>query len=444
MGGTWGRAPIVIILLATALLASAIAAGASETGTASPAPRTQTVGREISVSGPGAIADDTEAAVAYNSKANEYLVVWMDGRNQGSRGSDIYGRRLSASGARLGSDFRICGSGADGEDRSPAVAYNPAANQYLVVWSDARSGASRGQDIYGQRISATGTAVGGELRISGPAAIKNEAYPAVAYNSTSNQYLVVWEDWRSQASRGFDIYGRRLTAAGAFVGADFRISGAAAVANDMVPAVAYNRTSNEYLVVWMDGRNSSTRGIDLYGQRLSAAGATVGGEFRVSSAAATANEYKPELAHNPAANQYLVVWADERNNATRLWDVYAKRLSATGAAIGADVRVSGPRGTSYDVQPVAAYNPTASQYLVAWADKRSFATRGYDIYARRLSASGGLIGGDFRVAGAGGIADEELPAIAHNPSANQYLVVWQDARKLATRGLDIYGRRIAG
>ena len=33
--------------------------------------------------------------VAWNFNANQYLVVWKDGRNALSRDTDIYGRRLS-------------------------------------------------------------------------------------------------------------------------------------------------------------------------------------------------------------------------------------------------------------------------------------------------------------------------------------------------------------
>ena len=38
--------------------------------------------------------------------------------------------------------------------------------------------------------------------------------------------------------------------------------------------------------------------------------------------------------------------------------------------------------------------------------------------------------------------DQELSAIAYNSDANEYLVVWQDARGVPASGRDIYGRRV--
>jgi len=90
----------------------------------------------------------------------------------------------------------------------------------------------------------------------------------VAYNSTSNQYLVVWKDWRNDATRGDDIYGRRVKASGKLAGGDFRISGPAATSNELGPVVAYNPTSNQYLVAWYDWRSGATRGSDIYGRRI--------------------------------------------------------------------------------------------------------------------------------------------------------------------------------
>ena len=58
---------------------------------------------------------------------------------------------------------------------------------------------------------ADGARIGGDFRISGPNATSNDADPAVAWNQTANQYLVVWQDGRNHSTRGCDIYGRRVT-----------------------------------------------------------------------------------------------------------------------------------------------------------------------------------------------------------------------------------------
>ena len=75
----------------------------------------------------------------------QYLVVWVDDRKSATPSFDIYGQRVSASGSRLGPDFRVSGRNATSDERDPAVAYNPDAGEYLVVWGDGRNGT---QDIY--------------------------------------------------------------------------------------------------------------------------------------------------------------------------------------------------------------------------------------------------------------------------------------------------------
>lgn len=48
------------------------------------------------------------------------------------------------------------------------------------------------------------------------------------------------------------------------VGGDFRLSGTGARSHDQSPQVVWYRTANEYLVVWQDNRGlSSTRGADI-------------------------------------------------------------------------------------------------------------------------------------------------------------------------------------
>ena len=434
-----GSVAIVALLLG-------LAAGAGAEGPGGPAATrvSPTVGADFRVSGPGATSGENWGAVAWNGTANEYLVVWSDSRNEATRGSDIYGRRVSAAGAPLGADFRISGPGATADDWYTAVAWNGTANEYLVVWTDERKESTRGSDVYGRRVSAAGATVGADFRISGPGATRDDGVPDVAWNGTANQYLVVWADFRSESTRGEDIYGRRVSAAGAPVGADFRISGPAATADDWYPVVAWGATANQYLVVWTDRRNEATRGGEIYGRRVSAAGAAMGLDFRVSGAGATSNEDWPSVAWNGTDNEYLVVWQDERDSTTRGLDIYGQRVSAAGAMTGAEFRISSPGATWNEGVPAVAWNSRANRYLVVWDDDRDMATRGWDVYGRRMSAAGVAAGAEFRISGPGATADEWKPAVAWNGTAGQYLVVRADDRDELTRGWDIYARRVAG
>ncbi|MCF6287137.1 MAG: hypothetical protein L3K26_18415, partial [Candidatus Hydrogenedentes bacterium] len=196
--------------------------------------------------------------VSYNATNNEYLVVWMGNDDTAptvSGENEIYGQRLAgATGAEVGAnDFRISDMGGDGANgfnaQSAAVAYNSIANEYLVVWAgaDSVSPLVGGEpEIFGQRINAeTGAETGSnDFRITDlgndaetDASVRDnfDAFnPKVAYSSTENEYLVVWQgdDDSTNASDNSlvdgerEIFGQRLNGAtGAEAGInDFRIS----------------------------------------------------------------------------------------------------------------------------------------------------------------------------------------------------------------------------
>jgi hypothetical protein len=428
----------LLVAVGIPVLLSAVAVGVGAEGRvghrASPV-----LGPELRISGPNAASNDYFPAVAWNEADDEYLVVWQDGRNLNSRGWDIYGRRVGADGA--GPELRISGAGAVTEDGHPAVVWNQTAEEYLVVWMDYRNSSTRAADIYGRRVGADGVPIGGDIRISGPQATGEDWFPAVAWNQTANEYLVVWEDLRSDSTRGHDIYGRRVGADGARLGADLRISGPKATGNENYPAVAWNQDANQYLVVWQDDRNSSTRHYDTYGRRVGADGARLGGDIRISGPQAIGEEWEPAVACNQTAGEYLVVWGDFRDDLTGGSDIYGRRVGADGARLGGDLRISGANNASWEEKPAVAWNQVDNEYLVVWQDWRNVSTSGANTYGRRVGDGGAGMGGDFLISGPNTTNDYN-PAAAWNQADNEYLVVWQDERNLATQAADVYGRRV--
>jgi hypothetical protein len=107
--------------------------------------------------------DAFEPDVAYNAAQDEYFVVWSGDDSTGSLANDeyeIFGQRVSAAGAEIGTDLRLSDMGPDG-DRDypafgPALAANPARRAYLVVWAgeDEAIGLLKNElEIFGQRLS---------------------------------------------------------------------------------------------------------------------------------------------------------------------------------------------------------------------------------------------------------------------------------------------------
>src|SRR5262245_18145282 len=100
--------------------------------------------------------------------------------------------------ALLGNNVEISGPGC----RFPDVAFGTADSRYLVVWPDYGVGG-----VFGGFVTSAGTVDGLVFPIS--EAPFGALYPAVAYNGAANQFLVTWDD---AGSRGGVIYGQRVRA----------------------------------------------------------------------------------------------------------------------------------------------------------------------------------------------------------------------------------------
>ena len=313
------------------------------------------------------VRDETHAliepAVAHNTVSNTYLVVWDD-RDEG----DIEGRVVNADGT-IGVALNVFDAITVTQ---PALAYNSAANEYLVVF--AYRATATNQDIYGQRVLANGTPSGVAFPICNDTT--NQSNPDVVYNATGNEYLVVWYDERNFATTGWNIYGQRVTASGTVTVAGAPIPVSTAAGDQYDPSVTWNSDDDEYLVAWRDGRNFGTNGYDVYGQRVLASGALGGGEIGIASVSGT--QTAPHANYISTLGRYFVTWADDRNAATTGWDLYGQNVNPDGSLYLGTVAYFVFTGDQQ--RPAGDFSPEANRGLTVWQDNRNGVT--YKIYGR--------------------------------------------------------------
>ncbi|MDH3225543.1 MAG: hypothetical protein OEM67_00415, partial [Thermoleophilia bacterium] len=255
----------------------------------------------------------------------------------------------------LGDQKRISAQAPDGDAQFDAslasVAYNSLHHEYLVVWQGATTTAGE-FEIYGHRIDSEGRLRGLLKRISDMGPDGNPAFgafdPAVVYNAAANEYLVTWrgdDDTGALADDEFEVFAQRLTAAGVEIGSDTRISDMGPDGNPAygagAPAVAYNTTNDDYLVTWSGDDDTGALADDefeVFAQRVSVAGAEIGVDTRVSQMGTDGDPsrgaFDPAVAHNAAADDYLVTWRGDDDTAPLVddeFEVFAQRLGAGGA-----------------------------------------------------------------------------------------------------------------
>ncbi|MCA8935059.1 MAG: hypothetical protein KDB68_02530 [Planctomycetes bacterium] len=380
-------------------------------------------------------------------------------------------------------DFRISdmqGSGtASFQTRHADVAYNATNNEYLVVWHGADV-TDNVYDIYGQRINAsTGAEVGtNDFRISNfgnaTPATEDAFEPEVAWNSTSNEFLVVWE-----GRRGGDreIFGQFLSNTGAELGTDdFQISdmgGGATSPSSFIgisASVCFNSTNNLFLVAWHG--NDDVNGLlsgetEVFGQLVdgSTRAPTGSDDFQISfmggaNGVTGAGSYDvldwTATAYNATNNEFLVAWSADDDTGSSVdgeFEVYAQRLNAsTGAASGSRIRVSdvGTDGqtATRGITPAAAWNSANNEYLVVFAGEDTGTDNEYEIWGQRIDgATGAEVGSnDFRISNLGTPGDPNIgefdPKVAYNSNANEYFVVWWgDAT--TNNDNEIWGQRVS-
>ena len=426
--------------------------------------------------------DALAADVAYNSINDEYLVVWEGDDLIGAEGFEIYAQRVNGtSGALVGTAVRLSVMGPEGDatydGRTPAVAYNSSDNEYLVVWSgdDNDGGVVEGElEIFGQRLDAAGNPIGADdFRISDMGVNGDDQYdardPDVAFNSSANQYLVVWhgDDNTTTVDEENEVFGQRLDAAGNEVGAnDFRISDMGPASNPafygIFPAVVFNNVQNEYLVVW---EGSDTGEQEIFGQILDNNGSETGtNDFRISDMGPNGDPNysagQAAVAYNVSNDRYLVVWSGDDNSGGVVndeFEIYRQQLDgASGAEIGGDVRLSdmGEIGSPLYTaqQPAVAYDGNNNEYLVVWRGDDNVGSaidNEFEIFGQRLdAATGSEITGsdDVRLSdmGPNGNVNHEamLPAVADNSGTDEALVVWAGDDGVNNE-FEIYGQRVA-
>lgn len=442
------------------------------------------------------LAEARQPAVAYDALEENYCVVWGGGVPvpPGSfREYEIYGQLVTKTGTSTGpDDFQVSTTGPAGDTayraEEPDVAADSDMHDFWVVWERriplVSGGDHNDQEIFAQRVSGEfGTLVGSPLQVSDMGdgdALYDAEEPAIAFSASSHQFLAVWsgDDSRPEfGDQGFEITGQFIDRdTTSEVGPDdFQVStmGPDVSAYEAFdPAVAFNTTNEEFLVVWSGQDNEAGLGPDekqIFGQRIDAlTGAELGpDDFLVSQMNLGSDRYnarEPDVTYNSLDNQFLVVWAgDKRFDSQLEEEIFGQLLDNLGSEIGADdFRISdmGPASDSrFEAwHPSVAYNLLNNQYMVVWCgddDTGGMVNDEFEIFGQRLGATGTEIGtNDFRISETG--PDGTIaylafsPQVIHNVGVNQFVVVWSAGPDpaypvgMVSGELEIHGRRYDG
>ena len=207
--------------------------------------------------------------------------------------------------------------------RGPQIGYDYGNNQYYMVWNDRRGGVN--YDIYGSRVTTTGTLMDGTgVLLTGAAG--NQFRPTVTDRRPSagiNNHIIAWTDYRPGAQA--DVYGIRMDGTGTVVGSEFAISTNTADQANVVADVDWINTKKS-LTGFIDLRNGAD--YDIYSAAVDQTGAASGETAVVGQPTGASGEQRAEVVTyaTDGVNDYgfMTVWMDRRNGTD--YDIYGIKV----------------------------------------------------------------------------------------------------------------------
>jgi Ca2+-binding RTX toxin-like protein len=313
-----------------------------------------------------------------------FVVVWASDLQDGDD-TAVIGQRYDTNGAAVGAEFQI-NTYTTSDQHYPWVT-SLADGGFVVVWqSFLQDGDYYG--IYGQRYDAAGAVVGSEFQVN--------TYTTGAQNLASvtsladGGFVVTWQsDGEDGDVKG--IFGQRYDAAGAVVGSEFQVN-TYTTSSQQVPSVT-SLSDGGFVVTWFSsGQNGEAAGI--YGQRYDAAGATVGGEFRIHSTTTTVPSLHVEPSVTSLADGgFVVVWQSMNQDGSN-FGIYGQRYDAAGATVGGEFQVN---THTTNAQSAASVTSLADGgFVVVWHSDGQDGD-GYGIFGQRYDAAGAVVGAEFQI-----------------------------------------------
>ncbi|KAB2665572.1 MAG: hypothetical protein DVB31_09130 [Verrucomicrobia bacterium] len=240
-----------------------------------------------------------------------------------------------------GANYPIVGTPA-GDQTNPGAAFG--ASRGFLVWQDNATDGD-GLGISARRLDSSGNPVGDAFRVNQTAAGDQENPKVTVLPDGSTVFV-----WQSGERGSQKVFARILGANGIFKTGDIELN---AEGSDNRNPVIVALTDGSAAIAWASSAADGNQ-LGIHALRLGADGQKVGDLVAVNQFAAY-NQRQPAIASLPAGG-FAVAWISEQQTGQNRTDVYLRRFSNAGIALGDEARVN------------AGEQPCAGTSLVALAD----------------------------------------------------------------------------
>jgi hypothetical protein len=264
-----------------------------------------TVGSEFKVN--TTTADFQDEVVVTGLSGGGFVVSWTS-ENQDGASDGIYAQRYDASGTMAGSEFLVNTRTANAQRIGDIASLNDGG--FVITWmSISQDGSGRG--VFAQRYNASGTALGSEFQVN--TYFSSDQTDSSVAGLAGGGFVITWES-KLQDGSGYGVYAQRYDASGAAAGSEFIVN--TTTSGDQAKASATALSDGTFLITWSSngnsGQDNSSRGV--FGQRYTAAGVAIDGEFLINQT--TAGDQYSTSTFALANGGFAALWTGQDSSGT--------------------------------------------------------------------------------------------------------------------------------
>ncbi|WP_040476951.1 cadherin-like domain-containing protein [Paramagnetospirillum caucaseum] len=446
-------------------------AGHTETGTVSLRVNARWVADSAEIRANTYTASDQTKQSMVMLKDGTFVVLWLSTGQGGGSTNALCGQRYGADGTLIGGEFRVNSTYQASLSSQPGVTalddggfivawvssvgtstigrrylanglpagaefvVGPSTNGALVSATKLVGGGfvitrtSNGEDgsstgVHARIYAADGTALGAEFRLNTYTTSLQEDAKLVAM--ADGGFVAVWTSY-GQDGATYGLYGQRVSASGQTLGGEFRVNTYST--NSQWEHQVTALTDGSFVVVW-SSLSQDGSGYGVYGQRYSSDAQAVGSEFRVNTR--TANDQRIPLVTSLSDGGFVVTWKSYTQDTSSSWGVYGQRYSATGQVMGSEFRANTATANDQTTQAVTALSDGG--FVICWQSNLQDGS-GWGVYGQRYSFASQAVGGEFLV-NTFTAGDQSKPQIQALNNGG-FAVSWQSANQDGS-GLGVY------
>ena len=197
------------------------------------------------------------------------------------------------------------------------------------------------------------------------------------------------------------------------------------------PDVAGRSLGLPFIVVWQGGDTGAPPAgdVQIFARLFDSAGNPTTPQIQISDPGPPGDgnfvAHDPAVVYSNGDDQYLIVWEGTGPSGTNP-QIFAQRLGLDGVKVGTPIAVTDSAGFYSAQLPDVAYNNSAPNYLIPFVGRKTSSSPP-EIYAQDINLSGNRVGTDFAVSqlATGGQAAAVAPTVAYRSfPSNDYTIVF--------------------